>query len=371
MKMSQIKLEGLRKEFGKSIALDELNLEIYDKELIVLLGPSGCGKTTTLNCIAGIEEPTSGHIYFDDTDVTELPPHTRNVAMVFQSALLYPHLPSRENIKMSLRTSRMTKEEMEKRVEETAKLLEIHPLLEKMPYQMSGGERQRVATAKAIVRNPSCFLMDEPFASLDAALREVFRAEIAVLQKKLGITMVFVTHDQVEAMTMGDRIAVMSAGKLQQVGTPDEIYSDPINTFVARFVGSPPMNFFEGRVKRLDERFLFEHSRFHIELPEKLVARCKESIERDGLTLGVRPQHITLHDKQKEGTLKGKIYAIERLGKETVVIVQYEDEEKFKALVSPPFLHSMDDVIYSQPQADHVYLFDSRTGENLLEKKSM
>jgi ABC-type sugar transport system ATPase subunit len=239
--MSRIQLEKLQKRFGKSVALDELNLHINDKELIVLLGPSGCGKTTTLNCIAGIEEPTAGTILFDDRDVTELPSHARNVAMVFQSALLYPHLTARDNIRMSLRTSKMTKGEIHKRVEDTANLLEIHPLLEKLPYHMSGGERQRVATAKAIVRNPSVFLMDEPFASLDAALREIFRAEIAVLQKKLGITMVFVTHDQVEAMTMGDRIAVMKAGKLQQVGSPDDIYSNPINTFVAGFVGSPPM----------------------------------------------------------------------------------------------------------------------------------
>jgi ABC-type sugar transport system ATPase subunit len=367
--MSQINLEKLHKKFGKSVALDELNLEINDKELIVLLGPSGCGKTTTLNCIAGIEEPTSGRIFFDSKEVTELPSHIRNVAMVFQSALLYPHLTARENIKMSLRMSKMTKGEIEKRVEETAQLLEISPLLDKLPYQMSGGERQRVATAKAIVRNPSVFLMDEPFASLDAALREVFRAEIAVLQKRLGITMVFVTHDQVEAMTMGDRIAVMKAGKLQQIGSPDDIYSNPVNTFVGGFVGSPPMNFFPGTVKREAGGFVFNHGKLKTKLPETRFKGLMESLADKDVTLGVRPQHISLSDKKQEGMLEGSIYAIERLGKETVVIVQYEGEKKCKAMVAPPFMHRMGDAINLQLQADSVFLFDAKSGDNLLGKR--
>jgi ABC-type sugar transport system ATPase subunit len=368
--MSRIHLEKLHKRFGKSVALDELNLNINDKELIVLLGPSGCGKTTTLNCIAGIEEPTAGKILFDDRDVTELPSHARNVAMVFQSALLYPHLTARENIKMSLRMTKMTKGDMEKRVEDTATLLEIQPLLDKLPYHMSGGERQRVATAKAIVRNPSVFLMDEPFASLDAALREVFRAEIAVLQKKLGITMVFVTHDQVEAMTMGDRIAVMEAGKLQQVGTPDDIYSNPINTFVAGFVGSPPMNFFPGKLKRHDGGLAFENAKLVVKLPDKTMGGRLASVPTEAVTLGVRPQHLNLSDRRREGALEGTIYAIERLGKETIVIVQYEGEKKCKAMVAPPFGHRMGDAIFVEPAAESVYLFDTETGENLLAKET-
>jgi ABC-type sugar transport system ATPase subunit len=260
----------------------------------------------------------------------------------------------------------MPKQEMENRVEDTARLLDIQPLLEKLPYHMSGGERQRVATAKAIVRNPSVFLMDEPFASLDAALREIFRAEIAVLQKRLEITMVFVTHDQVEAMTMGDRIAVMRAGKLQQVGNPDEIYTYPINTFVAGFVGSPPMNFFQGRINKRNGGYVFEHGKFHLNVPEKMLKSLKGSFKSGAVTMGVRPQHINLHEKKKEGMLEGQIYAIERLGKETVVIVQYEDAQKIKAVVSPPFPHKMGDAIFSQPQADQIFLFDQETGENLI-----
>jgi len=363
--MSKIKLENLQKKYGKVTALDDLALEINDKELIVLLGPSGCGKTTTLNCIAGIEEPTSGSIFFDDREVTDLPSHARNVALVFQSALLYPHLTARDNIRMSLRISKISKEEMEKRVNTTAKMLGIEPLLDKLPFHMSGGERQRVATAKAIVRNPSVFLMDEPLSSLDAALRESLRAEITVLQKNLGITMVFVTHDQVEAMTMGDRIAVMADGKLQQVGTPDDIYNNPVNTFVAGFVGSPPMNFFKGEIKKHNNDYVFEHPRFNVKLSKEMTGRIKESTDKKSVTIGVRPQHMTLSGTQKEGALKGKIYAVERLGKETVVIVQYGDETRVKAIVTPPFDMKMGDTIYSLPQTEHIFLFDSSTNMNV------
>jgi len=367
--MAKIYLEHLHKKYGESVALNDLTIHIEDKELIVFLGPSGCGKTTTLNCIAGIEQPTSGRIHFDGRDVTDLPPHRRNVAMVFQSALLYPHLTARDNIRVSLRVSQIPKQDIDRRVEEAAKLLGIHGLLDKLPFHMSGGERQRVATAKAIVRNPSVSLMDEPLASLDAAMREDLRAEIVVLQKKLGTTMVFVTHDQVEAMTMGDRIAIMQRGALQQVGTSNEIYSSPINTFVAGFVGSPPMNFFQGAVKARDEEYLFEHTKFHVKLPEAVIQRSEEPLGGESVTLGVRPQHMALSETPEDGALKGQIYAVEQLGKETVVIVQYEGEVKFKAIVPPSFRQSMGDVVYVLPQTEHVYLFDSTTGRNLLSQK--
>jgi len=367
--MARIYLEHLHKNYGESVALNDLTIHVKDKELIVFLGPSGCGKTTTLNCIAGIEEPTSGRIHFDGEDVTDVPPHRRNIAMVFQSALLYPHLTARDNIRVSLRVSRIPKQDIDRQVEEAAKLLGISGLLDKLPFHMSGGERQRVATAKAIVRKPSVFLMDEPLASLDAAMREDLRAEIVVLQKRLGTTMIFVTHDQVEAMTMGDRIAIMQKGALQQVGTSNEIYSSPVNTFVAGFVGSPPMNFFQGTVKRQDKEYLFEHTKFHVKLAEALVQRSEEPLKGESVTLGVRPQHMTLSETPEEGALKGQIYAVERLGKETVVIVQYGGEVKFKAIVPPSFRQNMGAVVYVLPQIEHVYLFDSTTGRNLLSQK--
>jgi ABC-type sugar transport system ATPase subunit len=231
---------------------------------------------------------------------------------------------------------------------------------------MSGGERQRVATAKAIVRKPSVFLMDEPLSSLDAALRENLRAEITVLQKKLAITMVFVTHDQVEAMTMGDRIAVMQSGKLQQVGTPDEIYGNPVNTFVAGFVGSPPMNFFKGEIFKNNSEHIFKHNSFHVKLTKALINHLKDSFEGKSVILGARPQHISLFETPKDGALKGNIYAVERLGKETVVIVQYKGEYKIKAIVTPPFNLGMGDKVNVLPQAEHIYLFDSNTNKNLL-----
>jgi len=365
--MSKIYLQNLQKKYGNVTALEDLTLQINDKELIVLLGPSGCGKTTALNCIAGIEEPTLGRIYFDDKDVTDIPPHIRNVAMVFQSALLYPHLTARENIRMSLRIfSKRSKEEIESRVVEVAGLLGINPLLDKSPFQMSGGERQRVAIAKAIVRNPSVFLMDEPLSSLDAARREAIRIEIVVLQQKLANTMVFVTHDQVEAMTLGDRIAVMEAGKLQQVGTPDEIYNNPINTFVGGFVGSPPMNFFKGVLKKNMDEYIFEHPRFHVKLSKEIVKNMKKTLKENLVTLGVRPQHMSLYKTQKEDALKGKIYGVERLGKETVGIVQYEDDHRFKVIVDPSFKLSIGDIVYALPQTEQAFFFNSSTKMNLM-----
>lgn len=368
--MAEVYLEHLYKKYGKSIALNDLTIRINDKELIVFLGPSGCGKTTTLNCIAGIDHVTSGRIYFDGQDFTEWPAHKRNVAMVFQSAMLYPHLSGDDNIRMSLRISRISKQEIERRVEGVVELLDIHTLLDKLPSQMSGGERQRVATAKAIVRNPSIFLMDEPLASLDAVMKEFLRTELLVLQKKLGITMFFVTHNQVEAMTMGDRIAVMRAGKLEQVGIPDEIYSTPINIFVAGFVGSPPMNFFQGSVKQGGNRYIFEHPKFRVELPETLTQGCEKSLKGEPVILGVRPQHMTFLETPKRDALKGQIYTVERLGNETIVTVEYESKAKFKAIEQPSFRKSMGDVVYAYPQAEHMYLFDSEAGRNLFLEKN-
>jgi ABC-type sugar transport system ATPase subunit len=364
--MSKIFLQNLQKKYGQVTALDDLTLQINDKELIVLLGPSGCGKTTVLNCIAGIEEPTRGRIFFDDNDVTGIPPHTRNIAMVFQSALLYPHLTARENIRMSLRIlSKRSKEEKENRVKEVANLLGIIPLLDKSPFEMSGGERQRVAIAKAIVRNPSVFLMDEPLSSLDAARREAIRFEIVVLQQKLANTMVFVTHDQVEAMTLGDRIAVMELGKLQQVGTPDEIYNNPINTFVGGFVGSPPMNFFQGVIRKKGDEYIFDHPRFHVALSKEFINIIKGNLDDKSVILGVRPQHMTLFRTRKDGALKGSIYGVERLGKETIGIIQYDDDNKFKVIVDPSFKLSIGDVVFSIPQNEHLYFFNSSTKMNI------
>jgi ABC-type sugar transport system ATPase subunit len=246
--MAGLRLEHLRKTFGSHVAVEEVDLDVANGEFLVLLGPSGCGKTTTLNMIAGLEAPTSGRIRFDGQDVTDAPPHRRNIAMVFQSALLYPHMTARQNIEASLYRSGLAADEQRRRIGEAVAMLDIAAHLDKLPSQMSGGQRQRVATAKAIVREPAAFLLDEPLSALDAALRLTLRAELVNLQKRLGTTTIFVTHDQVEAMTMGDRIAVMRAGRIEQLDSPDGVYNRPATLFVAGFIGSPPMNMIGGEV---------------------------------------------------------------------------------------------------------------------------
>lgn len=362
--MAEIYIEKLYKEYGGVIAVRDFTLRIENSELMMFLGPSGCGKTTTLNCIAGLETLTSGRIYFDGEDVSDMPPYKRNVAMVFQSSLLYPHLSSRENINMSLRSQKLTKQERNRRVEEACELLGIIDLLEKKPFEMSGGERQRVATAKAIVRNPSLFLMDEPLANLDALLRETLRVELTVMQKKLGTTMIFVTHDQVEAMTMADRIVVMHQGGVQQVGTPMEIYNKPVNQFVAGFVGSPPMNFFEGSINTTDHGLEFVHSLFRLALTKETANVLREQPGDKRCVLGVRPSGIDLSANPVADSLRGHVYAVEQIGKETIVIIEYEGG-RIKAIIPPSFSYSVGDSVYALLQPEAIYLFDTDSGESL------
>lgn len=363
--MAEIYIEKLYKEYGKVMAVRDFTLRIENSELMMFLGPSGCGKTTTLNCIAGLETLTSGRIYFDGEDVSDMPPHRRNVAMVFQSSLLYPHLSSRKNVDMSLRSQKLTKQERNRRVEEACELLGIIDLLEKKPFEMSGGERQRVATAKAIVRNPSLFLMDEPLANLDASLRETLRVELTVMQKKLGTTMIFVTHDQVEAMTMADRIVVMHRGGVQQVGTPMEIYNSPTNLFVAGFVGSPPMNFFEGSINNTDHGLEFVHSLFRLALTKETTNVLRKQPGDKRWVLGVRPSNIDLSANPVSDSLRGHVYAVEQIGKETIVIIEYEGG-RIKTIIPPSFSYSLGDSVYVLPQPEAIYLFDAASGESLI-----
>src|SRR3990172_2929604 len=252
--MGRIVLDKLGKRFGVVEALRDLNLEIADAELIALLGPSGCGKTTTLLMLAGIYKPTSGQILFDGVAVNDLPPQDRHIGMVFQSYALYPHMTVFDNIAFPLRLLRRPVDEIQRRVLEAAALVQIEALMDRRPNQLSGGQQQRTALARALVKQPTLLLLDEPLSNLDAKLRVLMRAEIKHLQRRLGITTILVTHDQVEAMTMADRIAVLRDGLLQQVGTPDDLYYRPANTFVAGFIGSPPMNFIPARVETPDGR---------------------------------------------------------------------------------------------------------------------
>src|SRR5688500_4266694 len=241
--MAEVHLKGIRKAYGSNVVIENLDLEVRDQEFMVLVGPSGCGKSTALRMIAGLEEITGGTITIGGRVVNDVPPKDRDIAMVFQSYALYPHMTVRENLEFGLKIRKTPKDEMARRVQEAADILGIAEFLERKPKQLSGGQRQRVAVGRAIVRKPAVFLFDEPLSNLDAKLRVQMRAEISKLQKTLKTTTVYVTHDQIEAMTMGHRIAIMRLGKLQQVGTPLEVYEQPANLFVAGFIGTPPMNF--------------------------------------------------------------------------------------------------------------------------------
>jgi ABC-type sugar transport system ATPase subunit len=339
--LSEIRLEGLEKRFGGFVAVRSLDLVIANGEFLVLLGPSGCGKTTTLNCIAGLEQPSAGRILFDGRDVTGEPPHARNIAMVFQSSLLYPHMTARANIEASLRKSALSAEEKRRRIDEAVRILEIEPLLEKLPAQMSGGQRQRVATAKAIVRQPTAFLLDEPLSALDAALRTTLRAELVNLQKRLGTTTVFVTHDQVEAMTMGDRIAVMRDGRIEQIDTPDAIYNRPASTYVAGFIGSPPMNLIEGLV----ENGVFRGAGLQVPV----------EAPSGPATLGVRPQHLAI---AADGPgMPATVFALEHLGRESVLILDGPGGQKLRALVAPELVARVGDRLVAWPDPQRCLVF--------------
>lgn len=352
--MAEIQLEQLNKRFGAFTAVESLDLVIEDGEFLVLLGPSGCGKTTTLNCIAGLETPTKGRIRFDREDVTHQAPHGRNIAMVFQSALLYPHMTAKANIEASLRRSSLSDEERQRRVGEVVHLLEIEDMLEKLPSEMSGGQRQRVATAKAIVRQPTAFLLDEPLSALDAAMRLTLRSEIVNLQKRLGTTTVFVTHDQVEAMTMGDRIAVMNQGRLEQIATPAEIYKSPETLFVAGFVGSPPMNLIEGEVVAEAGQGVFVAGALRVPVTAGI----------GPATLGFRPQHLTLVQSEA-GALPCTLFALEHLGRETVLIMEAEGRQRIRALVEADFAARVGDTFFVRPEPERCLLFDTGNGRRI------
>jgi multiple sugar transport system ATP-binding protein len=288
--MSRITLTDVSRAYGQVKVLHDINLDIQDGELIVFVGPSGCGKSTLLRLIAGLDRPTGGTIAINGQDVTRVAAADRGLAMVFQSYALYPHMSVRQNLAFGLENARMPKPEIEQRIAEAARMLEIEPYLDRRPGQLSGGQRQRVAIGRAIVRNPTAFLLDEPLSNLDAELRISTRAELAALHERLSATMIYVTHDQIEAMTLADRIVVLRAGRIEQVGTPLDLYNKPANLFVAGFIGAPRMNF----------------------LPAAAFPGGR------GATIGIRPQHLR-RATDGEPTLKAKVALIEQLGSETVV----------------------------------------------------
>jgi len=321
----EITLENLTKKFGKVVAVDHINLEVEDKEFVTLLGPSGCGKTTTLRMIGGLETPTEGEIYFDGESVTDIPPHQRNVAMVFQDYALYPHMNAYDNMAFNLKMKKRPSNEIRQLVKETAELLKIEHLLDRFPSEMSGGEKQRVALGRALVRQPVVFLLDEPLSSIDAKLREEMRSELIKIHERIQTTFIYVTHDQVEAMTLSKRFAVMNHGRVMQFDTPMNIYNEPLDIFVASFVGSPTINLFTGKIVRdsTGDRLLFEGEGFVYPIPKSL--KLSEATIGTKITLGVRPEDISVTKPRKDEGISTRIYTREPRGDETILSVKFKD----------------------------------------------
>jgi multiple sugar transport system ATP-binding protein len=325
-----IEFRNVTKTFGGAHVVDDLSLEVRDGEFIVLLGPSGCGKTTTLRMLAGLESVTSGDIFIDGERINDVPTQHRDLAMVFQSYALYPHMTIAENIGYPLRVRKLDKAERATRVQRVAQMLEIESLLERKPRQLSGGERQRVALARAIVREPRAYLMDEPLSNLDARLRVQMRGELKRLQHELGTTTIYVTHDQAEAMTLASRVAVMKKGRLQQFDTPLNIYNAPANRFVAEFVGSPSMNF----------------------------------IPSERGTMGIRPEHIQVLTTPQDGALEARVYVTELMGNETFVFLTVGDNRMI-ARAPAEFRAEVDTKVWLRIATEKIHWFDPATGNRL------
>lgn len=320
--MAGVAFENLSKRFGETVAVDDLCWEVPDRALVVLVGPSGCGKTTTLRMIAGLEEPSSGTIRIGERVVNRLAPKDRNVAMVFQTFALYPHLTVFRNLSFGLEMRRLPRAEIEQRVRHACSLLSIDDLLERMPGELSGGQQQRVAIGRAIVAQPDVFLLDEPLSQLDARLRDTLRNELIRLHERLATTMLYVTHDQTEAMLMGQWIAVMHAGRIQQFGEPLEIYERPANRFVAEFIGTPPMNLVEGRLTTAGDACEFHCREWKLAVPRESRPRV---MGRESITLGIRPHHLFLQPAPGASRVSagsGIVRRIRPLGRETIVTVE-------------------------------------------------
>ncbi|WP_428244316.1 ABC transporter ATP-binding protein [Gynuella sp.] len=364
--MASIKFDNVVKSYGDVNIIKNLNLEIQDKEFMVLVGPSGCGKSTTLRMIAGLEEVSDGELYIGDRVVNNVHPKDRDVAMVFQSYALYPHMSVRENIAFGLRLRKMPSEEIDRLVNEAAETLGLSHLLDRKPKALSGGQRQRVALGRAIVRKPSVFLFDEPLSNLDAELRVQMRAEIGKLQKRLGITSVYVTHDQVEAMTMGDRIAVLHDGELRQVGSPLELYDTPANVFVAQFIGTPNMNILTMTVS--DDGQTITHPSLTITVPDDWKASVS-NYKGKKVVVGFRPEHVRPedeHDWVTTAKLNGTVEIIETLGHEVVAHLRVDGVEH--QIISKMDAHKIPtpgDAVEMDVNTSKIHIFDAETENRL------
>ncbi|WP_136689486.1 ABC transporter ATP-binding protein [Halorhabdus amylolytica] len=363
--MGQLETRNLTKIFQDSgqeiVAVDDLDITIEDGEFITLVGPSGCGKSTTLRSIAGLETPTTGEVYLDGQEITDRKPKARDMAMVFQSYALYPHMTARENMAFGLRMATdLSAEEIDRQVTETAEMMEIGNLLDKKPGDLSGGQQQRVALGRAIVRDPEVFLMDEPLSNLDAKLRTQMRTELQALQQDLDITTLYVTHDQTEAMTMSDRIVILDDGRLQQIGTPLECYHQPVNQFVAGFIGSPSMNFFEIELNTQGEP-TFVHDGFEMKIDEDVLTDVEG---HESLTLGIRPEDIEVVKADARNAITKQVQVAEPLGEVTYVHLEIGQQQCTATLQGDLVFDAGQTLSIRFPQ-DRIHVFDGQTGNAL------
>ncbi len=363
--MANVRFEHVWKRFGKVVAVRDLNMEVKDKEFLVLVGPSGCGKSTTLRMIAGLEEVSEGNIWIGDRIVNDVPPKDRDIAMVFQSYALYPHMSVYDNMAFGLKLRKVPKDEIDRRVREAAKILGIENLLDRKPRALSGGQRQRVALGRAIVREPQVFLLDEPLSNLDAKLRVQTRAEITKLHRRLGTTFIYVTHDQVEAMTMADRIAVLNNGVLQQLDTPQNLYEHPANVFVAGFIGSPSMNFFNATLTGTKEEMYVDTGGFRLRVPTKIANAVTQWLGKE-VILGLRPEHIHHVEFTPPNINAQRIMAQvdvqELLGNERLFYV-VAGNHNFVARVDPRASATAGETVALNVDVDQMKLFDPETEE--------
>lgn len=356
--MAEVRFSNITKRFGSITILEKVNLIVKDKEFAVIVGPSGCGKTTLLRMLAGLEEITEGDIFIDNRKVNEVPPSKREIAMVFQDYALYPHMSVKENMSFALKLKNTPQQEIDKRVNEAANILKISHLLDRMPRQLSGGQRQRVAIGRAIVRNPKVFLFDEPLSNLDAKLREEMRIELLKLYQKLSTTMIYVTHDQVEAMTLASNIIVMNKGIIQQLGSPIEIYKKPANIFVASFIGTPTMNFIKGTIKMKDDKYYFTTCDFFFYVPTFCFPDISNHLNKD-VILGVRPEDIILEESKidKTNIMEGIVDVVELLGSRENIYIKI-GKDTIICATAKPYTSSIGTKIIFSFNYQNLHFFD-------------
>ena len=371
--MAHIKLENVVKRFGDVVAVKDFNLEVEDKEFVVFLGPSGCGKTTTLRLIAGLENPEEGDIFIDGERVNDLSPADRDIAFVFQFYALYPHLKVYDNIAFPLKAVNISKSEIDTQVKRVAEILQISDMLDRKPSVLSGGEMQRVALGRAMVRQPKVYLLDEPMANLDAKIRVDTRAEIKRLQHEIGATTIFVTHDQVEAMSLADRIAVIHLGVLQQIGTPYEVYNKPQSLFVAGFMGMPTMNLLDAELvlKEGESVLHLSHTEVYLRLSPERQAPITSGAQKNGLVFGIRPEHITAVSQPNEQSISAHVHLIEPLGAVNILDIRLgthsetQDPILLRVRAHPTFQVAIGDTIWLDFDEAEMHLFDRETEQSV------